>query len=91
MGEAIKAAKTGDPIVRSMEYAFPHQGFEDCKDQYMLGDTYLVAPIITASDTRSVRLPKGVWQDDQGKRYKGGKTYTITAGLERLPYFVKVR
>ena len=91
VGEAIKAAKTGDPIVRSMEYAFPHQGFDDCKDQYMLGDTYLVAPIITASDTRSVRLPKGVWQDDQGKRYKGGKTYTITAGLERLPYFVKVR
>lgn len=89
--EALKATDNGDPIVRSMEYAFPNQGFADCKDQYMLGDTYLVAPVITESDTRTVTLPKGTWQDDQGKRYKGGKTYTITVPLERLPYFVRVR
>lgn len=37
-------AKTGEPIIRHMEYAFPHQGFVDCRDQFMLGDKYLVAP-----------------------------------------------
>ena len=71
-----------------MEYAFPNQGFADCKDQYMLGDKYLVAPVVTESDTRTVKLPKGTWRDDQGKKYKGGKTYTLQVPLDRLPYFI---
>lgn len=86
--QAKQSAKTGEPIVRSMEYAFPNQGFADCKDQYMLGDKYLVAPVITESDTRTVKLPKGTWRDDQGKKYKGGKTYTLQVPLDRLPYFI---
>ena len=86
--QAKQSAKTGEPIVRSMEYAFPNQGFADCKDQYMLGDKYLVAPVITESDTRTVKLPKGTWRDDQGKKYKGGKTYTLHVPLDRLPYFI---
>ena len=86
--QAKQSAKTGEPIVHSMEYAFPNQGFADCKDQYMLGDKYLVAPVITESDTRTVKLPKGTWRDDQGKKYKGGKTYTLHVPLERLPYFI---
>ena len=74
-----------------MEYAFPHQGFANCKDQYMLGDKYLVAPVMTKSDIRTVKLPKGTWQDEQGKKYKGGKEYTLKVPLERLPYFVKIK
>lgn len=89
--QAKKASQTGEPIVRHMEYMFPNQGFEDCIDQYMLGDKYLVAPIVSQNDTRSVKLPKGKWKDDQGKVYKGGKTYTITAPLDRLPWFVAVK
>ena len=86
--QAKQSAKTGEPIVRSMEYVFPNQGFADCKDQYMLGDKYLVAPVITESDTRTVKLPKGTWRDDQGKKYKGGETYTLHVPLDRLPYFI---
>ena len=86
--QAKQSAKTGEPIVRSMEYAFPNQGFADCKDQYMLGDKYLVAPVITESDTRTIKLSKGTWRDDQGKKYKGGKTYTLQVPLDRLPYFI---
>lgn len=86
--QAKQSAKTGEPIVRSMEYAFPNQGFADCKDQYMLGDKYLVAPVITESDTRTIKLPKGTWRDDQGKKYKGGKAYTLQVPLDRLPYFI---
>ena len=41
---AHHASKTGEPIVRAMEYAFPHEGFLECRDQFMLGDRYLVAP-----------------------------------------------
>lgn len=88
---AKKSSATGEPIVRHMDYAFPNQGFEDCRDQYMLGDQYLVAPIMSSNHTRTVKLPKGKWKDDMGKQYKGRKTYTITAPLSRLPWFVEMK
>ncbi|MDR0711413.1 MAG: glycoside hydrolase family 31 protein [Prevotellaceae bacterium] len=84
---ARKAAKTGEPIVRHLEYAFPNEGFADCKDQYMLGDKFMVAPVVTKENTRSVRLPKGRWIDDLGKIHRGGRTITVDVPLGRLPYF----
>lgn len=89
---ARQSAKTGEPIVRSMEYAYPHQGLVNCKDQFMLGDQYLVAPVVEkGAATRTVYLPKGQWRDENGKKYKGGKTYTIATPLSRLPYFKKIK
>ena len=91
LSQAKKASITGEPIVRHMDYAFPNQGFEECRDQYMLGDKYLVAPIMSSGNTRTVKLPKGKWKDDLGKVYKGGKTYTLDVPLSRLPWFVEVK
>lgn len=91
MQYARLAAKTGEPIVRLMEYQFPHQGLQDVKDQFMLGDRYLVTPVVDNRLERDVRLPKGIWRDDQGKRYRGGKTYHIQVPLDRLPYFEKLK
>ena len=87
--QAEACSKTGEPIVRSMDYAFPGQGFETCIDQYMLGDKYLVAPVMDDTFSRTVTLPKGKWQDEYGKVYRGGKTYTLDVPLDRLPYFTK--
>ena len=88
---AHKAAETGEPIVRLMEYQFPHQGLAEIKDQFMLGDKYLVAPMVDNGSSRNVILPPGTWRDDQGKKYKGGETYHIQVPLDRLPYFEKIR
>lgn len=88
---AKEAAQTGEPIVRNMEYEFPHQGFATCNDQFMLGHRILVAPILDEGISRLVRLPKGIWRDDQGKRYKGGKTITVSAPLNRLPWFERIQ
>jgi alpha-glucosidase len=57
----------------------------------MLGDKYLVAPVITADHTRKVALPQGKWRDDLGKEHKGGQTITISADIARLPYFEKIK
>lgn len=84
------ASTTGEPIVRHMEYSYPNEGFAECKDQFMLGDRYLVAPVVTPENKRSVKLPKGKWCDDLGKVYKGGKTYHLDVPLSRLPYFEKL-
>ncbi len=86
---AAKAAQDGEPIVRHLEYSFPNQGFESCNDQYMLGDKYLVAPMVDRGDTRNVKLPKGNWIDDLGKKYKGGQTVKMNVPLNRLVYFIR--
>ena len=70
---ALQAAKDGEPIVRHMEYAFPGQGFESSDDQYMLGDKYLVAPMIEKGNTRTVKLPKEIGWMTSGKNTKAAR------------------
>lgn len=84
---AKQAAKTGEPIVRHMEYMYPNKGFSDCNDQFMLGHRILVAPILSSDNKRTVRLPKGTWTDDQGRRFKGPLVMEVTAPVGRLPYY----
>ena len=83
------AAKTGEPIVRNMEYNFALKGFADCNDQFLIGENILVAPILTLDNNRLVRLPRGRWKDDQGVMFKGPKLIEIkNAPIDRLPYYV---
>lgn len=88
---AEESAKTGEPIVRNMEYEFPHQGYDLVKDQFMLGKDYLVAPMVESGDRRLVRLPKGTWVDDLGKKHRGPKVLKIAVPIERLPYYKRVK
>lgn len=85
---ARRAAETGEPIVRTMEYAFPGQGFDRCMQQYMLGDDYLVAPVVHEDDSAAVELPAGTWKDDLGEIHEGPKVLDLrNVPLCRLPYF----
>jgi alpha-glucosidase len=88
--QARNGAVSGEPIVRPMDYAFPGQGFGSCTDQYMLGERYLVAPMLTPGTEREVRLPLGNWQDEAGYVYEGGRTYTLEVPLDRIPMFVQM-
>ena len=96
MGDVIlelakKASQTGEPIVKPMEFVFPGVGFETIKDQFMLGDSILVAPVVEKGVyTRKVVLPKGKWKGDDGKILKGNKTILVDAPLDRIPFFTKV-
>jgi alpha-glucosidase (family GH31 glycosyl hydrolase) len=82
---------TGKPIVRFMEYVFPQSGFENIKDQFMLGDKILVAPQQMKGNRRIVKLPKGTWKSDENMVYEGNKNIEIIVPLERLPYFLKIK
>ena len=88
---AKESAKTGEPIVKNLEFVFPNQGYESIIDQFMLGDKILVAPMLESGSKRNVVLPKGKWLADDGKIYAGGKTYEINVPIDRLPYFQKVK
>jgi alpha-glucosidase len=84
---ARSAAESGEPIVRSMEYEFPDQGFADEKGQFMLGDKYLVAPVLTKDGEKTITLPKGRWRDDRGKLWKGPCRIREKVPADRLPVY----
>ncbi|KAA6352008.1 alpha-glucosidase [termite gut metagenome] len=87
---AKQASQTGEPIVRHLEYMFPDQGFANCKDQFMIGEKFMVAPVIHPGNQRTVILPEGKWRDELGKVYTGGKKITVEAAINRLPYFERI-
>jgi alpha-glucosidase len=84
---ARNSAKTGDPLVPPLEYEFPNQRFEDVKDEFMLGDSILVAQRDKRGTSRQWVLPKGTWIGDDGKTLNGGATYTLEVPLDRIPCF----
>jgi alpha-glucosidase (family GH31 glycosyl hydrolase) len=88
---AKQAAKTGEPIARSMEYEFPNQGFADVKGQFMLGSKYLVAPMIATGTRKTIYLPKGKWKSDLGQTVKGPAKIEMEVAADRLPVFELVR
>lgn len=75
---ASESASTGEPLVRTMEYQFPDSGFANCTDQYIIGGKWLVAPVLQQGGKRMVRLPRGTWNDSDGKRIKGPRVVNVT-------------
>jgi alpha-glucosidase len=84
---ANEAAINGAPIARSMEYVFPHQGFERTKDQFMLGDKIMVAPVMEKGTQRRVRFPKGRWKGEEGAVIKGPGVKTFSVPIDKLLWF----
>jgi alpha-glucosidase (family GH31 glycosyl hydrolase) len=89
---ARHAACTGDPIMRHLAWAEPDGGHEPVRDQFMLGDDLLIAPVVErGARVRLVRLPRGHWRDDRGILHAGGQTVQLDAPLDRLPRFKRER
>lgn len=86
---AKEAAKTGEPIIRYLDYVYPGQGLERVTDCFLLGDDVLVAPVLKKGETvRRVALPKGEWRYlPTGEVFAGGETVTVNAPLSVLPVF----
>ncbi|MBF0196492.1 MAG: glycoside hydrolase [Planctomycetes bacterium] len=87
---AKDSAKTGEPIVRSLEYHYPGQGYAHVNDQFLLGPDIMVAPVVTqGTRSRDVIFPAGTWQGEDGTVIKGPKKVNVSVPLERLPYYRK--
>lgn len=88
---ARQAARDGEPIVRSLEYAFPHAGLRDVGDAFLLGDRLLVAPVLTRGATsRVVALPPGRWRGPDGRTVNGPRRVRVAAPLAVLPVYERV-
>jgi alpha-glucosidase len=85
-----QSAATGEPIVRSLEYVFPRQGYERIRDQFLLGEKILVAPVLEQRAVgREVIIPKGRWRGFDGKSYEGPGKLTLAVAQDELCYFEK--
>ena len=63
---------------------------KEVKDQFMVGEYLLVAPLFTGETERRVILPKGKWYDFYtGKLAGEGEIITVSPGLDRIPVYVK--
>lgn len=90
LGIIEESVRCGLPVQRSMALEFPADTHAHQWDtQYMLGSALLVAPFVQPGDEIEVYLPEGnAWWDlSTGWRYEGGTTWTVKAGLDRLPVF----
>ncbi|PPL03567.1 glycoside hydrolase family 31 protein [Parapedobacter indicus] len=62
----------------------------EVKDQFMLGDYLLVAPLFAGDTTRKVVLPKGKWYDFYTGDYVGdGEIIEVPTTLNYTPLFVR--
>jgi alpha-glucosidase len=84
---AHTSAASGEPILRPMAYVFPDAGYENIKDQFMMGDDLLVAPMVAESASRTVLIPPGSWKADDGIVVNGPAQKTFEVPLARLLYF----
>ena len=86
------ASQTAMPLMRALVlYDANDAACQSTWDEYLLGDAFLVAPVLDGSrNTRSVYLPKGSWTDlYTGKTYEGGRTlYLYSAPISKVPVFV---
>ena len=89
---AKESAKTGEPMMRNLEYCFPGMGHAGILDEFMMGNDLLVAPVMEkGAVSRKVVLPPGKWLADDGKTYIGPATVEVASPVERLPYFLQNR
>lgn len=84
--------QNGLPIIRGLVLEFQKDRFaRKIEDQYMIGEKIMVAPVFDQDvEERQVYFPEGNWIDfETNQKFEGGRVYTVSAPLLRLPIFVK--
>jgi len=87
-----EAHRTGTPIIRPLFFRNPDDPITyTIQDQFMLGDRYLVAPVLEkGAVSRNLYLPKGTWIDFWSRtEYRGPQMLNdFPAPLDLLPVFI---
>ena len=90
---AEEATETGMPVMRHMILEYGNDPTaREIEDEYMFGDAFLIAPILTDKSTRDIYLPEGTWVDlNTGEEHvvpkEGEWIYGYKADLATLPSF----
>ncbi len=86
-----EAQVTGSPMMRPMFWTDASEDAFTTDDQFMVGDSLLIAPVIEeGARSRLVTLPAGRWYDPwSGEWSTGGQRIKVEAPLDHLPLFMK--
>jgi alpha-D-xyloside xylohydrolase len=89
--QAVHSARTGIPMARAMVLEYPEDPATYPVDlQYMFGDSFLVAPVVSRTNRCRVYLPAGEWVDYWSKEVvTGGRWIEVEAPLDLLPLWVR--
>jgi alpha-glucosidase len=87
----------GAALCRPLYYAWPeHDAAYLARDQYLLGDDLIAAPITAPADpatglaTKDVWIPPGTWyRFDTGAAFTGPRWVRLAATLEDIPLFAR--
>lgn len=87
----VRYSKEGLPPFRALVADYPEdRGTWSVDDQYMMGDSLMIAPAFAGQSSRSVYLPEGQWFDFwTDKPFAGRQTVSVDVPLDRIPIFVK--
>ena len=89
--KAIEAHEEGTPVMRPMVFEFTDDpGTAYLDQQYMLGESLMVAPVLNESGTCDYYLPAGTWTHLLGNEVReGGRWYRDTYDYFSLPLYVR--
>lgn len=89
--EAYRCARLGLPLMRPLILEYQDDpAVTSIADEYLLGESLLVAPILTERDARPVYLPPGWWVDFwTGEHFEGARWIRCDAPLGRIPLFIR--
>ena len=90
-----EAVKTGVPPVRALAFAYPDDPVAwTVEDEFMLGDRYLVAPVLSDATARSVYLPEGRWKCLRTGKVRdvpaGGLRFDVRVPLDEIAVYVRI-
>jgi len=81
----------GTPPIRALVMDWPDDpATYQVDDQFMVGDSLIVAPIFAGQTQRLVYLPKEDWYDFwTGEKLAGARTISVTKPMDQIPMYIK--
>jgi len=77
-------------ILSSTENPYAKALKKEIRDQYLMGDFLLIAPLFAGETSREVVLPPGKWYDFYtGKLVGESEVIKVSPGIDKIPVFVK--
>jgi len=88
--QSVEGIRLGRPLVRPIALDEPDDPAAGCEDEYLLGESLLVAPIVPGSRPAPIVLPRGEWHDFwTGRRIGRQAPPTRDVPLDSLPIFAR--
>ncbi len=88
-----ETSKTAIPVARSLAIDYTHNDTiynEQFQNQYLFGQSILVAPVESYKNLVKVYLPEGEWYEFfTDSKFQGNQEVVAECGIERLPLYVK--